>query len=231
MTVLLLALDTSTSAVTVALHDGSSVLAESTVVGDRRHGELLAPGIDEVLSQAGKKPAELTAVVAGVGPGPFTGLRVGVATALAFRAALAIPVYGICSLDAIAWRADVEGEFIVVTDARRREVYWAEYTRRDRRRAATVAGVAKPSVVLAEAAGRPVIGPGAHLVTAQAAHDSAAHDSAGSVGTRDVVLSAGALAEIAVERIRSGGELLQPRPLYLRRPDAVAPGAPKKVLA
>lgn len=226
MTVLLLALDTSTSAVTVALHDGSSVLAERTVVGDRRHGELLAPGIEDVLSRARRTPAELTAVAVGVGPGPFTGLRVGVATALALRAALAIPVYGICSLDAIAWRTEIDGEFIVVTDARRREVYWAEYTRRDRRRTGTFAGVAKPSAVLAQAAGRPVIGPGAHLVAAEPVDGHGKPIAAG-----EVVLAAGALAELAVERMASGGELLPPRPLYLRRPDAVVPGAPKRVLA
>jgi tRNA threonylcarbamoyl adenosine modification protein YeaZ len=69
--------------------------------------------------------ADLGAVVVGCGPGPFTGLRVGMATAAAYAHALDIPVYGVCSLDAIG--VDTTGEVLVVTDARRREVYWARY--------------------------------------------------------------------------------------------------------
>ncbi len=78
---LLLALDTSTTAITAALHDGIQVLAEATTLDARAHGERLAPGIREVLTRAGAMPHDLTDVVVGLGPGPFTGLRVGIVTA------------------------------------------------------------------------------------------------------------------------------------------------------
>ena len=68
---------------------------------------------------------EIDAVVVGCGPGPFTGLRIGMATAAAFGHALGVPVYGVCSLDAIG--GQTTGEVLVVTDARRREIYWARY--------------------------------------------------------------------------------------------------------
>jgi tRNA threonylcarbamoyl adenosine modification protein YeaZ len=212
--VLLLALDTSTPAVTAALHDGTSVLAESTVVDARRHGELLAPQVAAVLEQAGRTPADLTDLAVGVGPGPFTGLRVGVVTALTIGSALGIEVHGICSLDALAWAADVAGPFAVVTDARRREVYWARYA--DRRTRRGFAAVGRPGDVAGELDRGPVVGPGAVL-----------HPFA---DPRPSVLSAAALAELAADRIAGGGELLPPRPLYLRRPDATPPGKRKRVL-
>jgi tRNA threonylcarbamoyl adenosine modification protein YeaZ len=223
--VLLLALDTSTPAVTVALHDGRSVLAESTVVDPRRHGELLAPGVADVLALAGGAPMDLTDVVVGVGPGPFTGLRVGVATAVALGIALDIPVHGLCSLDALAWRAPVDGPFVVVTDARRREVYWAEYPDRASRQGD--AGVIAPALLWSRAGGRALVGPGAGLVVSAAPDGS---DAASCVAD-EAPLSAAAMAELAVARLAVGGELLEPYPLYLRRPDATAPGPRKRVLA
>jgi tRNA threonylcarbamoyl adenosine modification protein YeaZ len=111
---MLLAFDTSTPAVTVALEDGPSW----TEVAPNRHGELLAVGIQHVL--AGAPP--LTGIVVGLGPGPFTGLRVGIVTARVLAHALGIPAYGACSLDALA-----SPGLAVATDARRREVYWASY--------------------------------------------------------------------------------------------------------
>ena len=99
---LLLAFDTATAAVTVAVHDGDRVLAEMSTVDARRHGELLAPSIAGVLAEAGSGLDAVTAVAAGTGPGPYTGLRVGVMTARALGAALGVPVHGVCTLDAIA---------------------------------------------------------------------------------------------------------------------------------
>ena len=126
---LLLGLDTATPAVTAAVADTSRpedpVLAESTVVDARGHGELLAPAIARVLAEAGVDGRDLATVVVGVGPGPFTGLRVGMASAAAYGHALGIPVHGVCSLDGIGGRT--AGGTLVVTDARRREVYWARY--------------------------------------------------------------------------------------------------------
>jgi tRNA threonylcarbamoyladenosine biosynthesis protein TsaB len=131
--VLLLAFDTATPAITVALHDGASVLATSTVVGAMRHGELLAPGITAVLDEVGADRSDLTEIAVGVGPGPFTGLRVGVTTARTLGHVLDIPVRGVCTLDVLAAAAEVDGPFLVATDARRKEVYWARYADRHTR--------------------------------------------------------------------------------------------------
>ena len=124
---LVLALDTSTPAVTagvVRLPD-LAVLAERITVGARAHAERLTPNAVAALADAGLTMADLDAVVVGCGPGPFTGLRAGMATAAAYGHALGIPVHGVCSLDAIGVRTT--GDTLVVTDARRREVYWARY--------------------------------------------------------------------------------------------------------
>jgi tRNA threonylcarbamoyladenosine biosynthesis protein TsaB len=123
----LLALDTATPAVTVAVADGERVLAERTTVDARRHGELLAPAIEAVLREAGVDRRDLTRIGVGVGPGPFTGLRVGLVTARTLGAVLGLEVLGVCSLDVLALGARLTGEYRVVTDARRREVHWAAY--------------------------------------------------------------------------------------------------------
>ena len=105
--------------------DSIDVLAERVTVDARAHAEQLTPNVLAALADAGITVTDLDAVVVGCGPGPFTGLRVGMATAAAYGHALGIPVYGVCSLDAIG--VDTAGEVLVVTDARRREVYWARY--------------------------------------------------------------------------------------------------------
>jgi len=204
--VLLLAIDTATSAITVALHDGDQVLAESSTLDARRHGEYLAPGIAEVLAKAGRSAAEVSAVVAGTGPGPFTGLRIGLVTARTFAFARGIPVFGVCSLDALAhqaWRQDAAGlgqSCVVATDARRKEVYWARYD----------VTAAKAEAIADEVSGLPVIGRGGVLYA----------DWFGRrVGPLDV--SAGALAGLAARRLVAGEELPEAEPMYLRRPDAL----------
>jgi len=102
--VLVVGFDTATPAVSVALHDGERVVGEAFAVDARRHGELLMPMIAQVMAEAGASRADLTAVAVGVGPGPYTGLRVGVVTARVLGAVLGIPVYGVCTLDVIAAR-------------------------------------------------------------------------------------------------------------------------------
>jgi tRNA threonylcarbamoyladenosine biosynthesis protein TsaB len=210
----LLAFDTATAAVTVALHDGDRVLASSTRLDAMRHGELLAPGITAVLAEAGVVRQDLTAVAVGVGPGPFTGLRVGLVTARTLGAVLEIPVYGVCTLDVLAVEAvdsgAVTGPFLVATDARRKEVYWASYD--DQGVRLDGPHVSKPDQVRTDG---PVVGRGAVLYPEAFPH---------AVGPE--LPDAGVLAQaLAEERVVP----LDPEPLYLRRPDAATPGKPKRV--
>lgn len=126
---LVLALDTATPAVTagVVRREGATctVLAKQVTVDARAHAERLTPNVLAALADAAVTMTDLDAVVVGCGPGPFTGLRAGMATAAAYGHALGIPVHGVCSLDAIG--VLTTGDVLVVTDARRREVYWARY--------------------------------------------------------------------------------------------------------
>ncbi|MDQ0788649.1 tRNA (adenosine(37)-N6)-threonylcarbamoyltransferase complex dimerization subunit type 1 TsaB [Streptomyces sp. B3I8] len=210
---LLLALDTATPAVTVALHDGTSVVASAGQVDARRHGELLLPAVDRVLAEAGTRLDAVTGIVVGVGPGPYTGLRVGLMTADTFGLALGVPVYGLCTLDALAFEAadaGVSGPFVVATDARRKEVYWARYD--DPRTRTTEPAVDRPADLADAVAGLPAVGAGAAL------YPDTFPDVRGPAH-----VSAAALASLASERLAAGAGLLPPRPLYLRRPDAQVP--------
>lgn len=208
---LLLALDTATPAVTVALHDGSSVVAASSQVDARRHGELLLPAVDRVLADAGRRLDAVTGIVVGVGPGPYTGLRVGLMTADTFGLALGVPVRGVCTLDGLAHESGIEGgPFVVATDARRKEVYWARYA--DPRTRLTDAAVDRPADIADAVAGLPAVGAGA-LLYPETFPDARAPEH----------VSAASLASLAAQKLAAGEELLAPRPLYLRRPDAQVP--------
>ncbi|MDR2984163.1 MAG: tRNA (adenosine(37)-N6)-threonylcarbamoyltransferase complex dimerization subunit type 1 TsaB [Nocardiopsaceae bacterium] len=213
----ILAFDTATPAVTVAVHDGGDVVACESAVDARRHGELLAPAIATVLSKAGAQPDDVTAIGVGIGPGPYTGLRVGLVTARVLGSTLGLPVDGVCTLDIIAAEARQGaggGEFIVATDARRREVYWARYS-------ATGERLSEPQVSVPGLvpAGLPVAGEGPVL-----------HPELGASGIIEPRYpSAAQLADITFARLAAG---LPPGPadaLYLRRPDAREPGRPKRV--
>jgi len=224
--VLLLALDTATPAVTVALHDGSTVLAETGATDARRHAELLAPAVERVLAQAGATVRDLTDVAVGTGPGPFTGLRVGLVTGRMTASALGLPLHGVSTLDALAAQAVEDGavgpDFLVATDARRREVYWAAY-RLDRGADAPLPErvdgphVARPADVPRD--GRPVVGRGAELYAAELGPALAPLDP-----------SAGALARLVVRRLAQGVDLSDVEPLYLRRPDVHESAGRKSVL-
>ncbi|MFE4171073.1 tRNA (adenosine(37)-N6)-threonylcarbamoyltransferase complex dimerization subunit type 1 TsaB [Streptomyces sp. NPDC056909] len=235
---LLLAVDTATPAVTVALHDGNSVLAAESQVDARRHGELLLPAVDRVLAEAGLKLDAVTDVVVGVGPGPYTGLRVGLVTALTFGSALGVPVHGLCTLDGLAYASGLEEPFVVVTDARRKEVYWARYA--DARTRLTDPAVDRPADIAGHehVVGVPAVGAGALL------YPDVFPDARGPEHQ-----SAAALASLAAERLAAGAAgapgaagasggagvagaaggagavagFLPALPLYLRRPDAQVP--------
>ncbi|MEU9194188.1 tRNA (adenosine(37)-N6)-threonylcarbamoyltransferase complex dimerization subunit type 1 TsaB [Streptomyces hundungensis] len=207
---LLLAVDTATPAVTVALHDGTSVVAESRQVDARRHGELLLPAVDRVLAEAGLDLAAVTDLVVGVGPGPYTGLRVGLVTAATFGSVLGVPVHGLCTLDGLAYASGIEEPFVVATDARRKEVYWARYD--DFRTRAGEPSVDRPADIADELSGLPVVGQGAVL-----------YPDSFPLARDPEHQSAGALAALAAEKLAAGAEFLPPTPLYLRRPDAQVP--------
>ncbi|HEY9562310.1 MAG TPA: tRNA (adenosine(37)-N6)-threonylcarbamoyltransferase complex dimerization subunit type 1 TsaB [Nocardioides sp.] len=212
---MLLALDTASPQVTVALlDDAGTVVAELRSEHLMKHAEQLAPMIAGVLADAGADRIDITAVAVGVGPGPFTGLRVGLATARTLAMVLQVPVYGVCSLDALAVEAvatgAVDGPFLVATDARRKEVYWASYDEDGAR--TSEPSVDRPADVASEL---PVVGEGAQLYP-----DSFPN------GVGPTRPGAGWLGRAVVEE---RAELLDPDPLYLRRPDAVMPSRPKAV--
>lgn len=214
---MLLAFDTASPTVSVALLEGEEVLAELVSEQAMRHGEQLAPLIEAALHAAGATRTDLTAVAVGVGPGPYTGLRVGLVTATTLGLVLELPVYGVCSLDALAVQAVDEGRvdvpFLVATDARRKEVFLAGYDADGVRLSGPV--VDRPAALVDLAAGVPVVGEGAVLYP-EAFTDARLplRPSAAHLGRA-----------VAGERV----ELLDPEPWYLRRPDAEVPGAPKPV--
>jgi tRNA threonylcarbamoyl adenosine modification protein YeaZ len=227
--VLLLAFDTATPAVTVALHDGDRVLAEAVTVDARRHGELLAPSIAKVIADAGAEPGDLTAVATGVGPGPYTGLRVGVVTAQVFGQTLGVPVYGVCTLDVIA-RAAVPAaagrEFLAATDARRKEVYWARYSGSGAR--LTGPEVSRPGEIT-DGTSLPAAGPAVALYPEALGEPIWREYPSAVVLAGMVAERLAALATGLPDRTGAELELLPPEPLYLRRPDARVPGPPKRV--
>jgi len=209
--VLVLALDTATPTLVAGLArwspDGvTEVLAEQAVPSGNRHAELLTVAVTDVLRDAGLALADVGAVVTGLGPGPFTGLRVGVVTAAAIGDARALPVVGVCSLDAVG-----SGARTVVTDARRKEVYWAAYD---------AAGVRTdgPGVVRPEelAVLGPVVG------------DARFADRLGVEVTPAEVTTAG-LVRAAAPQLADPSSAAPLVPLYLRRPDAVPPTSFKPV--
>jgi tRNA threonylcarbamoyl adenosine modification protein YeaZ len=214
--------------VTVALHDGTHVLAETTTADARRHGELLASSIDAVLTEAGAARLDITAVAAGTGPGPYTGLRVGLVTARVLGSALGVPVYGVCTLDVIAADAVAAArgrEFIVTTDARRREVYWARYDASGRRLDGPAVGF--PADV-AETAAASQGSPAAQGVLAAGAGPLLYPGILGEP-IEPSYPAAGTLARLAAQHVTAGAPATGAEPIYLRRPDARVPGPPKRV--
>lgn len=216
---LVLAVDTATPAVTaglVALDDTSvTTLAERVTVDARAHGELLTPHVLATLADAGHRLADLDAIVCGVGPGPFTGLRAGLATAAALGHALDRPVHPVCTLDAIAAAAPAGGPggaLLVATDARRKEVYWATYDFNSSEHGTRTAG---PAVDRPDALDHSGVTRIAGMDLFDLPHTGVRYPTpAGLVRAADLSAEPGPLV-----------------PLYLRRPDAVEPGARKRVTA
>jgi tRNA threonylcarbamoyl adenosine modification protein YeaZ len=219
--VLVLALDTATARITAGVVElgaegPPATLAGRDAVGARAHAELLAPAVQDALTEAGRTRRDLDAVVVGLGPGPFTGLRVGLVTAAAIGDGLGLPVHGVPTHDALA--AGIPGRALVVTDARRREVYWSLFADGVRTHGPEVTSPA-------ELAAR--LGPDGDLGPL----DTVVGDAAHHVGGGDAVPgpTPAGLVAVAAPALRACATPDPLVPLYLRRPDAVPPGAPKAV--
>lgn len=209
----MLALDTSTSAITAAVHDGERVLASGAVLDPRRHTEHLAPLVERVLAQAGVAATDLTDIAVGTGPGPFTGLRVGLVTGRVLGWSTGAAVHGVCSLDVLARQAadaGATGDLLVATDARRKEVYLARYSLGERVERVTDPAVERPGDLPEGLRSLRTVGRGPVLYPELLPNAFA-----------DVLdVDAAVLAQVAVERV-AAGEPMPVEALYLRRPDAL----------
>ncbi|QAY64477.1 tRNA (adenosine(37)-N6)-threonylcarbamoyltransferase complex dimerization subunit type 1 TsaB [Xylanimonas allomyrinae] len=233
-----LSIDTSAAVAVALVSDDGARLAARAVDERRRHAEQLAPMIAQVLDDAGLTRADVTAVVAGTGPAPFTGLRVGLVTARTLALALGVPVMGVPSLDALAVQAVADlglapdDEVLVATDARRREVYWARYR--------VVAHEGPHGVPVVETVAGPDVGRAADVAAANEPADPAGAGRSARAGAASLaVVGEGAtlypdaltadedaptlpdpvvLARVALQR-RAAGRDQPTEPLYLRRPD------------
>lgn len=207
-----LAVDTSHQ-VAVGLARGAQVLATRTVSDARAHVEQLTPSVNACLDAAGVAMGDIDSIVIGLGPGPFTGLRVGIVTGWTLAATLGVEWEGVCSLDIIARQWSDTGtapaEFVVCSDARRSELYWARYLHGER--------LDEPQVSApGDLPDLPIAGPGVEHY-GQVLGDRAAD------GPR--TLDPGVMAAIGWQLPSAGAE-----PLYLRRPDATEPGRRKSAL-
>lgn len=222
---IMLAMDTSTSAISVAVHDAEQVLAERSVLDPRAHTEHLAPLVHDALSSAGLRPADITDVAVGVGPGPFTGLRVGLVTARVLAYTVGVPCHGVVSLDALAHEAlrsgafDGSGEFAVATDARRKEVYWARYGASEGR----ATRLSEPAVL------HPADVPDDMRRLATAGRGPLLYPEVFPSAVAPLDVSAVALAEVALQQLADGVEVGVDA-LYLRRPDAQPTAGSKSTL-
>jgi tRNA threonylcarbamoyl adenosine modification protein YeaZ len=198
----LLAIDTS-AGTTVAVVHGGAVLSSRDSADTRGHAELVGTFIAECLSEAGITPADLDGVVAGMGPGPFTGLRVGIAAARAFALGAGVPLLPVVSHDAIAY--GLTEPTLVVTDARRREVFWSHYAASD-------------------ADGLP-----ARIEGPSLAKPDELETPAAATRVDAATLSAGQLGLLAESLRAHGREFAGSEALYLRSPDVTMSAGPKRV--
>lgn len=213
---MLLAIDTSAGTSVAVVDRDRGVLAERSSPDPRGHAELIGTFIDECLREAGIHRSELSGVAAGMGPGPFTGLRVGIAAARTFALGLGRPVVPILSHDAIAFAAeqdasDQAGPMIVVTDARRRELFWSAYSGRD-------------AAALPVRTAGPALTPAAELDHLVAQHP-------GAVVLDGGLVSAAALGLLAEAMYSAGRPFAADEAVYLRSPDVTLSAGPKRVTA
>jgi tRNA threonylcarbamoyl adenosine modification protein YeaZ len=207
MTRVLLAIDTSAGTAVAVLIDGV-VASESYDANSMQHAEQIGIQIQKGLEAAKKKSSDVTAVAVGVGPGPFTGLRVGIAAAKMFAEGVSAPLIGVGSLDAIVFAESLEKPTLVLTDARRSEVFFGLYQGK------TSAGVPKS-----------LIGPG---VKKQAELEAQLQAAGHSYQMANSQVSAAKLGLLALAQLAEGTASSSVVANYLRAPDAV-PAKGKKV--
>jgi tRNA threonylcarbamoyl adenosine modification protein YeaZ len=203
----LLAIDTSVGTSVAVVDRDRGILAQADEADTRRHAEVIGTLIERVLTESGVTPRELSGVVEGMGPGPFTGLRVGIAAARAFAFGIGKPVVPLISHDALA--LDLLEPLLVVTDARRREVAWSSYA-------------------VGDDLGLPVRVAGPHLAFPGDLETEV--DGYSTYRRVDAArIPAGALGMLG-ERLFAAGRGFGPsEPLYLRPPDVTPSSGPKRV--
>ena len=209
---MLLAIDTSAGTSVAVVDLARGVIAERGEADTMRHAEIVGPFIVQCLQEADIAPADLSGVVGGMGPGPFTGLRVGIASARVFALGAGKPLVPVISHDAIAfghYRRGHAGPLVVVTDARRREIYWSAYSE-------------------ADAAGLPVR-VGAPGLAKPADLDDPTWLHAGWPRLDAATVSAGELGLVAELTHAHQRPFAANEPLYLRSPDVTLSNGPKRV--
>ena len=221
-----LSIDTSAHA-SVALLDSvtGTVLGERTSPRGNDQTETLAGFVRDLLAEHHQVGADLAGIIVGVGPGPYTGLRVGLVAARTFGFVWKVPVHGVMSLHALAERVldteQVPAEFVVAADARRKEVYWAKYDASGELLDGPHVGLAATLPAL------PVYGVGASLYPEQLA-EAGAH---GVEESLDWIAQAGPLGRRGIKDLANGVDLSDTSPQYLRESDAQVPAFMKKAKA
>ena len=211
---MLLAIDTSAGTSVAVVDRDRGAIVEHSVLDTRRHAEVIGELITQCLHESGVPIHEFTGVAAGMGPGPFTGLRVGIAAVQAFALGVGKPVVRVGSHDAIAFEhyaAGGAGPLLVTTDARRHERYWSAYRGADEfwlPERADGPGLARPDDL------------------------EAAVTNYGSYRRLDAEwVSAASVGLLAKSLYLHGREFAGPEPLYLRSPDVTPSAGPKRVSA
>ena len=204
---MLLAIDTSAGTSVAVVDRDAGILSEHSEADTRRHAEVIGSLIQKALKDAGVPVTDLSGVAIGMGPGPFTGLRVGIAAARAFAFGIGRPVVPVVSHDAIAFGRTEPT--LVVTDARRREVYWSAYTGTDD-------------------AGLPIRVDGPGLVRPEAL-DAAVGNASAYLRLDAAVVSAASIGLVAELLYAHGRPFASGEALYLRSPDVTLSHGPKRV--
>ncbi|WP_111467029.1 tRNA (adenosine(37)-N6)-threonylcarbamoyltransferase complex dimerization subunit type 1 TsaB [Microbacterium suaedae] len=233
---MILAIDSSLgSSVAVVDPATEDVCAQADSEGTRGHAEVIGTLLERALAEAGAVPADITHVAVGMGPGPFTGLRIGIAAARAFATGRGIPVVPVVSHDAAALERQTDGRFSVVTDARRRENAVSTYEGSDDGIPRRVSGPVLVPQPRAEdlTNTRDSEGSGEGVSTPARTQNLSAPDPAAGAPLGEVVharsIAAGAIGILAARMLRAGRIPEIGEPLYLRAPDAKLPGPVKRV--